>query len=370
MIDASWSAPLMVWVLASIVSWAPTLAHPRFDGAAQAGLATVWLALALMTEARPEVTALVLAAATATHALHSWPISQVASKSLGLATALLVALAGLLFTGSPEIAFVMSILSIALIAGVVPLHVGVTALAERAPALQVRVFGTVMVLVWVHLRDLDHLPVAAQIAPALVRIAAVLTLIPALLALVAKDAGELYRAVVVTHAGMLMMAVGAAGDGHYVAALFASLTIGLAMGGLGLVMGALGERAGRVVLQGYGGRVASFPTLAACFALFGAAGVGLPGTVGFIADDLLLHAIWEESALGATLLIFASATLAVAILAGFSRIFLGPPSSSMAPDLLPRERRTLFGVLVLLIGLGVAPQLLVAPASVVLGGVP
>lgn len=370
MIDPAWSAPLMVWVLASLVSWAPTLAHPRYEGAAQAGLASVWLALALMTEAQPAVTALVLAAATATHAWHSRNISRVGSRSLGLASALLVALAGGLVAGAPELAFVMSILAIALIAGVVPLHVGVTALAERAPVLQVRVFGTVMVLVWVHLRDLDHLPVAAQIAPALVRVAAVLTLVPALLALVAKDASELYRAVVVTHAGMLMMAVAAAGDGHYVAALFAALTIGLAMGGLGLVMGALGDRAGRILLTGYGGRVASFPALAACFALFGAAGVGLPGTVGFIADDLLLHAIWEESALGATLLIFASATLAVAILVGFSHIFLGPPSSSMAPDLSPRERRTLFGLLLLLIGLGVAPQVLVTPASVVLGGVP
>jgi NADH-quinone oxidoreductase subunit M len=328
------------------------------------------LAVALLTEAQPSVTSLVLAAATAAHAWQAREVSRVALASLALASGLLVVLAAGLVLGAPEVAFVMSILSIALIAGVVPFHAGVTSLAERAPMLQVRVFGTVMVLVWLHLRDLDHLPVAAQIAPALVRLSAVLTLVPALLALVARSAAELYRSVVAAHAGMLMMAVAAAGDGHYVAALFAALTIGLAMGGLGLVMSALSERTGPIGLTGYGGRVASFPALAACFALFGAAGVGLPGTVGFIADDLLLHAIWEESALGATMLIFASATLAVAILSGFSHIFLGPPSSTVAPDLLPRERRTLFGLLLLLVGLGVAPQVLVTPASIVLAGVP
>ena len=63
----------------------------------------------------------------------------------------------------------------------------------------------------------------------------------------------------------------------------------VALGGLGLMVDALEARAGTVRLAGPGGRVQAFPRLAVGFALFGAAGVAMPGTAGFIADDLLLH---------------------------------------------------------------------------------
>jgi NADH-quinone oxidoreductase subunit M len=263
-----------------------------------------------------------------------------------------------------------SVAAIAVSAGVMPLHVGVASLATRLPAAQVRAFATVVVLVWLHLRDLDHVPLAIALAPTIVRVGAVVTLLPALMALVARTVRDLYRATVITHGGMLLMAVGAAGHGHYAAALFAALTMGLAMGGLGLTVAALEARAGEVSLARLGGRVQAFPGLAASFAIFGAAGVGLPGTAGFIADDLLLHAVWEQSGLSAAILIFASATLAIATLSGYARIFLGPANASVAPDLLPRERWTLVTLLLVLIVLGVTPQLFVTPASTALGTPP
>jgi len=68
------------------------------------------------------------------------------------------------------------------------------------------------------------------------------------------------------------------------------------------------------------------------------AGVGLPGTSGFIADDLLLHALWFESVASAVVMILASALLAVAILSGFSRAFLGKPVRQLAPELQSPER--------------------------------
>ena len=50
-----------------------------------------------------------------------------------------------------------------------------------------------------------------------------------------------------------------------------------------------------MAFAGPGGRAGAFPRLAAAFALFGGAGVGLPGTAGFVADDLLLHTLWMDS---------------------------------------------------------------------------
>jgi NADH:ubiquinone oxidoreductase subunit 4 (subunit M) len=91
--------------------------------------------------------------------------------------------------------------------------------------------------------------------------------------------------------------------------------------------------------------------------------VGLPGTAGFVADDLLLHALWQESAGSAVITIVASALLAVATLAGFARAFLGRPIGQRAPDLLGRERAVAVALLAWLVVLGVAPSVLVDPLS-------
>ncbi|MCY1081820.1 proton-conducting transporter transmembrane domain-containing protein [Archangium lansingense] len=145
--------------------------------------------------------------------------------------------------------------------------------------------------------------------------------------------------------------------------MFSVLTRLLAVGGLGMVVTALEARCGSVSLDGYGGRVGAFPHLAGAFAVLGAAGVGLPATAGFVADDLLLHAAWEESIVATAALILASVLLAIATLRGYTRVFLGAPVRSVAPDLLLRERVVVVGIITALLVLGMAPQ-------VIIGGLP
>ena len=99
---------------------------------------------------------------------------------------------------------------------------------------------------------------------------------------------------------------------------------------------------------------------------FGGAAVGLPGTSGFIADDLLLHALWGESVASAVMMILASALLAVAILAGFSRAFLGKPVRQLAPDLQTPERVAALVLVVCLVILGIVPSVLVDPVSIMM----
>ena len=71
--------------------------------------------------------------------------------------------------------------------------------------------------------------------------------------------------------------------------------MGLALGGLGMMITSLEERVGPVAFAGPGGRGTVFPRLAVLFALFGGAGVGMPGTSSFVADDVLLHTLWMAS---------------------------------------------------------------------------
>jgi NADH-quinone oxidoreductase subunit M len=102
-----------------------------------------------------------------------------------------------------------------------------------------------------------------------------------------------------------------------------AVTVGLALGGLGMMITSLEERVGPVDYRGPGGRAGAFPVLSACFIVFGGAGVGLPGTAGFVADDLLLHTLWSQSPGSTVAVIVASALLAVATLIAYSRSFLG-----------------------------------------------
>lgn len=359
-------APILVLMVATAMLFAPTVERRARHTVLPMVLVAALLATGLLT---PDgVLAYgALAGAALVHAFTAWRHSRSGALTLGVAAVTTAAAAAAIASDHAVLALLTSLFAIALRAGVMPLHVGVADLAERAPALQAQQFASTLGLVFLHLRFVDHQPAAYELAPILVRFGAVVTLLPALFALVQKDLRGLYRNAVVMHAGMLLAAVGAAGHGHYAAALLVAVTIAVAVSGFGLMVSALEERAGQVSLLAPGGRVRAFPMLAASFAFFGAAGVGMPGTAGFIADDLFLHALWEESVTGTALVILASACLAVATLIGYTRVFLGPPRTSPAPDLLLRERVPALLLILLLVLLGVFPALILKPAEALLG---
>ncbi|MCC7000728.1 MAG: hypothetical protein IT357_01130 [Gemmatimonadaceae bacterium] len=266
----------------------------------------------------------------------------------------------------PVIAFVASVLAVTLRVGVMPLHAGAVALGDRSPAAQTQQLGATLVLVLAHLRFTDHIGFAYDVAPMLVVLGAVATLVPGVIALVQPDLRGFYRTATAMHGGMILASLGAAGRGHEAAALMVVLTTAFAVGGLGLLIVALEARVGPVRFDRRGGRVQAFPRLAAGFALFAAAGVAMPGTSGFIADDLMLHALWGESVAATVMIILGAAALAVASLRAYSATFLGPAVASVAPDLNGRERAATTVLVVALLILGIVPGLLLTPADVFL----
>jgi NADH:ubiquinone oxidoreductase subunit 4 (subunit M) len=107
------------------------------------------------------------------------------------------------------------------------------------------------------------------------------------------------------------------------------------------------------------------------FLFFGAAGVGLPGTAGFVADDLMLHALWSSSAIGTVITILASATLAIATWGTCIKTFFGKPrvwnSLGQGPDLSLRDRLFSISIAASLLALGLFPRLLMDSANLLLG---
>lgn len=309
------------------------------------------------------------AALAVSGALLAWitaAVTRTGALYLGCSAALAALAAATLTPAGGAVAFAASAASIAVRAGVFPLHAGAAALAQSPTTRQAEQLATLPFLVFVHLRFVDHGQLAHDVAPTLVVIGAVSAMLFALVALVQRDMRSLYVSSTLMHGGMLVAAVGAAGRGHYAAALLVVVTMVLALAGFGMMLSAFEERVGVGEVPGFAGRARAFPRLAAAMAFFGGAAVGLPGTAGFVADDLLLHALWGESVAAAVLMIVASALLAVATLALFARVFFGPPQRHLAPDLSPGDRRMAVVLVSLLLILGFAPQLLVSPVNAVM----
>ena len=362
MIAAHVGVATAIALIALLVLWLPRLAIRQPDGPWISVLLTGLILLSIFT-ASGSVAFGAMAVASVLHARQVRLVTRTAVLSFWISAVAMTVASVELSRGSITVAFVASLVAIVVRAGVMPLHAGVAELAVRRPALQTQQLATLLALVVAHLRFADQIPLSYDWAPMIVRIGAVLTLTPALIALVQRDLRGFYRSATMMHGGMLLAALGAAGRGHPTAALMVIVTIALAMAGLALMMEALEARVGAVALKGPGGRVQAFPRLAAAFLLFGGAGVAMPGTAGFIADDLLLHALWEESVPGTLTVILGSALLAVATLATYSKVFLGRAVPSMAPDLGARERWAVVALALVLVWLGVLPATLLEPAD-------
>lgn len=107
------------------------------------------------------------------------------------------------------------------------------------------------------------------------------------------------------------------------------------------------------------------PRLAVSFAIFGLALVGLPGTLGFCSQDLLIHGTLTSHPLTGLLLPIATAMNAVSIFRLFTRLFLGKRRTgfTVMADALPRERWTLAaGVLFVVLG-GLFPSVIAVQRS-------
>jgi NADH-quinone oxidoreductase subunit M len=124
------------------------------------------------------------------------------------------------------------------------------------------------------------------------------------------------------------------------------------------VLAALQSRTdGSAGKDGFQGLAARAPRLAVLFAVSGLALTGLPGTLGFAGEDLLMHgALAARGWLGAALPI-AIAFNAWHLFRLFTRLFFGEPRVSFrtVQDALPRERWSLSLCMAMLIWLGLMP---------------
>ncbi|MBI2943434.1 MAG: hypothetical protein HYY25_04465 [Candidatus Wallbacteria bacterium] len=139
------------------------------------------------------------------------------------------------------------------------------------------------------------------------------------------------------------------------------LSSGLALTGLGLALRALEVRRGTLRLDILSGGHDRMPLLAAAFLILGLASVGFPGTLGFVAEDLLVRgAIGTYPHVGIGI-VLATALNGITILRAYLALFCGArETSSVAVGLKPRESLVLTALVLLLLFTGIIPGPVVA----------
>ena len=146
------------------------------------------------------------------------------------------------------------------------------------------------------------------------------------------------------------------------------LSLGLALTGLAFTTVALEARTGTTDMRRLGGLSRTLPRLTACFLVFGLAAVGLPGMLGFVAEDLLLHGVLESYPSIAATLLIATVLNGINVMRVYTHVFVGEPPALAVKvprdrEMRRRERVAAVAIVGLLLVLGLIPQAVVSLRS-------
>ena len=165
----------------------------------------------------------------------------------------------------------------------------------------------------------------------------------------------------VSHVGLVILGIASFSTQGIQGALFQLYNFTIVAGGVFILLGFLHHRTGSTELVSLGGVARTMPLLASFFFVFGLAGLGVPGTNGFIAENLILVSTLKTHT-GAGIAALAGMVLAAAyFLTIYQRAFLGPVKNdvvSTAMDLRTRELLLTLGLCVLIIVFGIFPDII------------
>lgn len=323
-------AILALWGLTAAGTWAATRETPGGRPAARVFAIAMGLAVAAM--------------AVGTVLLVVDPPWERASGPLGITGGWLVAVAVMIRKGIvPFHSWYPSLFSGA------PMS---TALAATMP--QVAAYSAVRLLI-------GHVDHAAGFVPELEvvsNVALVTAVYGAALALVQRELRGFIGFLAMSQSAMVLAGLSGTLPLELAGALCVWISSGLSLTGIGLVGWALESRAGPISLDTPQGRFWDAPVLAAFFLLFGLAGSGLPGTLSFVADDLIVSGSLDEKLYGGLLVTASTVLSGIAVMRCWFQVFGGPTAPDGPRHSILRRERLALSVLLLAIFL---PGLYPAP---------
>lgn len=257
-------------------------------------------------------------------------------------------------------AFGLIILAVILRKGVFPLHGWMINAFEKGPLLPTALlFNGHLGALLIARSETTALPQTAKHALDILSIAALATaLITSVRAFAEKKPRRLLALLCVSQASFILAGIATANAEGITGALLHWLVVSTASTGLICIIRVLEVRvAGAADPASHLGLAVKAPRLATFFLVCGLALIGLPGTLGYCAEDLLFHGALESHPYLGLALLVATAFNAINLIRLFNILFLGvlPKHVIDIPDALPRERWPLAAVIVFLIVGGIFP---------------
>lgn len=181
-------------------------------------------------------------------------------------------------------------------------------------------------------------------------------------ALVAIGQADIIRLVAYTsisHFGFIALGIFAMTTQSQSGSTLYMLSHGFSTAGLFLIAGMLVARRGSRRIADFGGVQSVAPLLAGSFLLAGLSSLALPGFSSFVSEFLVLAGTFSDYKVAASIAVTAIVLAALYILILFQRTMTGPAAEGVKGlhDLVAREAWVVAPVIALLIGLGVAPQI-------------
>jgi NADH-quinone oxidoreductase subunit M len=179
----------------------------------------------------------------------------------------------------------------------------------------------------------------------------------AAMAAVQREARRFFAYLFISHASLVLVGLEVHTPVSLTGALALWISVTLSLSGLGLTLRALEARVGRLSLAKFHGLYEHTPMLAVCFLLTGLGTVGFPGTLGFLAAEILVDGVVEANPYIGLGVIVAAAINGIAIVRVYLLLFTGTRHiSTVSLTIGMRERLAVLTLIVLILLGGIFPQ--------------
>lgn len=177
------------------------------------------------------------------------------------------------------------------------------------------------------------------------------------MALVQREIRRFFAYLFLSHASLVLVGLELHTAVSLTGALSLWFSVILSLGGFGLVLRALEGRFGRLTLREHHGLYEHAPALAVCFLLTGLASVGFPGTLGFVATDMLVDGAVTVNLFVGIAVVATAALNGIAVVRAYLLLFSGARhTSTVSLGIGLRERVVVLTLAILILGGGLFPQ--------------
>jgi NADH-quinone oxidoreductase subunit M len=195
-------------------------------------------------------------------------------------------------------------------------------------------------------------------------LAIIMIIYTAMVAYAQKDIKQVIAYSSVSHMGIIMLGIFAMNAEGISGSVFQMLSHGIVSGALFMLVGVIYDRRHTKMIDEFGGLASVMPKFALIFGIMLMASVGLPLTIGFVGEFLVLLGFYQVSPI-MTILAGSSIVIgAIYMLTLYKRTFFGPitnEANRTLEDLNSRETWSLIPLVLIVVWLGIYPKPVLEP---------